>query len=51
VRCAQVKIVNGKCVEARKFDPPPSLKWKLFMKYMFAPSFQKSDKDLVYIIL
>jgi len=23
VRCAQVKIVNGKCVEARKFGPPP----------------------------
>jgi hypothetical protein len=25
VRCAQVKIVNRKCVEARKFGPPPPL--------------------------
>jgi hypothetical protein len=24
VRCAQVKIVNRKCVEARKFGPPLS---------------------------
>ena len=23
VRCAQVKIVNRKCVEARKSGPPP----------------------------
>jgi hypothetical protein len=32
VRCAQVKIVIRKCVEARKFGPPLSLKWKLVVK-------------------